>query len=73
MQGAYQVDNILKHGVNNFFILLDIFLSKQPFVSYHFQVGCLICQNFKAYHTRMQYAPPHLKELAESRASGLTR
>ena len=40
MQGAYQVDNILKHGVNNFFILLDVFLSKQPFVSYHFQVRC---------------------------------
>ena len=38
MQGAYQVDNILKHGVNNIFILLDVFLSKQPFVSYHFQV-----------------------------------
>ena len=38
MQGAYQIDNILKHGVNNFFILLDVFLSKQPFVSYHFQV-----------------------------------
>lgn len=38
MQGAYQVDNLLKHGVNNFFILLDVFLSKQPFVSYHFQV-----------------------------------
>ena len=37
VQGAYQIDNILKHGVNNFFILLDVFLSKQPFVSYHFQ------------------------------------
>ncbi len=38
MQGAMAVDNILKHGVNNGFILLDIFFSKQPFVSYHFQV-----------------------------------
>ncbi|CAK0756813.1 hypothetical protein CVIRNUC_002486 [Coccomyxa viridis] len=36
--GAMAVDNILKHGVNNGFILLDIFFSKQPFVSYHFQV-----------------------------------
>ena len=38
MQGAMAVDNILKHGVNNGFIFLDIFLSKQPLVSYHFQV-----------------------------------
>ena len=38
MQGAMAVDNILKHGVNNGFILLDIFFSKQPFISYHFQV-----------------------------------
>lgn len=38
VQGAMAIDNILKHGVNNFFILLDVFLSKQPFVSYHFQV-----------------------------------
>ena len=39
MQGALAIDNTLKHGVNNIFILLDILLSKQPMVSYHFQVS----------------------------------
>jgi hypothetical protein len=39
VQGALAVDNILKHGVNNVFILLDILLSKQPMISYHFQVA----------------------------------
>jgi hypothetical protein len=39
VQGALAIDNILKHGVNNLFILLDILLSKQPMVSYHFQVS----------------------------------
>jgi len=38
MQGAYAIDNILKHGVNNLFILSDVLFSKQPMVSYHFQV-----------------------------------
>ena len=35
------IDNLLKHGVNNFFILADVLLSRQPFVSYHYQVGRL--------------------------------
>ena len=35
------IDNVLKHGVNNFFILVDVLLSRQPFVSYHYQVGRL--------------------------------
>jgi hypothetical protein len=30
---------VLKHGVNNFFILADVLLSRQPFVSYHYQAG----------------------------------
>ena len=49
MQGALAIDNILKHGVNNFFILLDILLSKQPMVSYHFQVSyeSLCCRVIK--------------------------
>ncbi len=36
--GNRRVDNILKHGTNNALILLDIVLSRVPFVSYHFQV-----------------------------------
>ncbi|BDA46508.1 hypothetical protein COCOBI_08-6020 [Coccomyxa sp. Obi] len=32
------IDNLLKHGVNNFFILLDVVFSRVPFVSYHYQV-----------------------------------
>ena len=35
------IDNLLKHGVNNVFILADVALSRQPFVSYHYQVGRL--------------------------------
>ena len=37
MQGAFAIDNVLKHGVNNFFILADVLLSRQPLVSYHYQ------------------------------------
>jgi len=32
-------DNIMKHGTNNAVILLDVVLSRIPFVSYHFQVS----------------------------------
>lgn len=37
-QSDVAIDNVLKHGVNNFIILLDVLLSRQPFVSYHYQV-----------------------------------
>ena len=40
-QAGLAIDNLLKHGVNNFFILADVLLSRQPFVSYHYQVGRL--------------------------------
>lgn len=38
MQSPPQVDNILKHGVNNLCILADILASRVPFASYHYQV-----------------------------------
>lgn len=38
--GNRQADNIMKHGTNNILILLDIVLSRVPFVSYHFWVRC---------------------------------
>ena len=34
-----EIDNILKHGVNNAVLLLDVVLCRIPFVSYHYQVG----------------------------------
>ena len=36
--GGVSADNVLKHGANNAMILLDVVLSRVPFVSYHFQV-----------------------------------
>ena len=39
-QAALEIDNILKHGVNNILILLDVALTRQPFVTYHYQVSC---------------------------------
>ncbi|EIE23835.1 hypothetical protein COCSUDRAFT_62367 [Coccomyxa subellipsoidea C-169] len=32
------IDNLLKHGINNGFILMDVLFSRVPFVSYHYQV-----------------------------------
>lgn len=40
VQAPMEVDNILKHGVNNAVLLLDVVLSRIPFVSYHYQVVC---------------------------------
>lgn len=39
LQAPIQIDNLLKHGVNNLVLLLEIFLCRTPFVSYHYQVG----------------------------------
>ncbi|KAK9818034.1 hypothetical protein WJX72_006010 [[Myrmecia] bisecta] len=36
--GPVAVDNVLKHGTNNIFTLLDVCMSRLPFVSYHYQV-----------------------------------
>jgi hypothetical protein len=37
LQAPIEIDNLLKHGVNNFVLLLEVFLCRTPFVSYHFQ------------------------------------
>jgi hypothetical protein len=37
--GNTRADNIMKHGTNNILILLDVLLSRNPFLSYHFWVG----------------------------------
>lgn len=37
--GNRRADNIMKHGTNNILILLDVLLSRNPFLSYHFWVG----------------------------------
>lgn len=38
LQAPLEIDNLLKHGVNNLVLLLDVFLCRTPFVSYHYQV-----------------------------------
>ena len=37
--GNRRADNIMKHGTNNILILLDVLLSRNPFLSYHFWVS----------------------------------
>lgn len=37
LQSDIAIDNLLKHGINNLFILLDVLFSRVPFVSYHYQ------------------------------------
>lgn len=39
--GGVSADNLLKHGVNNVMILLDVMLSRVPFLSYHFHVALI--------------------------------
>jgi len=36
-----EIDNLLKHGVNNVVLLLEVFLCRTPFISYHFQAVLL--------------------------------
>ena len=38
VQAPIEIDNLLKHGVNNVVLLLEVFLCRTPFVSYHYQV-----------------------------------
>jgi hypothetical protein len=40
--GNRSADNIMKHGTNNILILLDVVLSRAPFLSYHFWVGACL-------------------------------
>jgi hypothetical protein len=41
LQGRPAIDDVLKHAVNNSVILVDVLLSRTPFVSYHYQVETL--------------------------------
>ena len=44
LQSDIAIDNLLKHGINNGFILMDVVFSRVPFVSYHYQV-CFLPPN----------------------------
>lgn len=39
LQAPIQIDNLMKHGVNNLVFLLEIFLCRVPFVSFHYQAS----------------------------------
>ena len=56
------IDNVLKHGVNNFFILADVLLSRQPFVSYHYQARGLPAALLPA-HLLLMHMPALLSPL----------
>ena len=38
LQYPVAIDNLLKHGINNVVILLELALCRTPLVSYHYQV-----------------------------------
>lgn len=52
--GDRSPDCIMKHGTNNLVLLAEVFCSRLPFVSYHWQVR--LCSNF---YTHLFFMPSH--------------